>query len=154
MESLVYLIPITAIVMSVTLAGFIVWLGIRSSVHKRELQSRERMAAIEKGLEIPIMDEPRSSRAHNPLQGALVLMAVGTGLLIFFLSLPVREGNPWGIGVMLMLIGVAMLAHWFIRGRAEWDRDRALDEDLRRAYIERLRAGSAPAATTEAPKAD
>jgi hypothetical protein len=42
---------------------------------------------------------------------------------------------------------VAMLLHWFMRGRQEWETDRELDRELRRAQIERLRGG----ARTEAP---
>jgi hypothetical protein len=131
-------IVIVPVVMAVPIA--IVYIVMRSVRHKRELLSRERLAAIEKGLDVPLMDMPELQQRKDPSLAGMILVGLGIGLAIFFRSVAPEHG-PWGIGVMLALIGVAILAHWLIRGRAEWERDRALDEDLRRAYIDRLRGG-------------
>jgi hypothetical protein len=46
-----------------------------------------------------------------------------------------------------------MVVHWFAGGKTEWERQRALDEELQKAYIERLRSGL-PSVKTETPNAD
>ena len=67
---------------------------------------------------------------------ALLVLASGLALWV-----PARDMGPsaWMWGFWLGMLGIAMLAHWFLRGRDEWDRNRALNEELRRAYIDRLR---------------
>jgi Domain of unknown function (DUF6249) len=148
MESIVFLIPITGIVGSVLLTAFIVYMVSRTNREKREILSRERLLAIEKGMEVPLLELPPIRSLSSPLRGALVVTGLGVGLAFMFASLP-GEGHPAAIGGVLVCIGVARLIHWFAGGRDEWQRQQVLDEELRRAYIERLRGGS----KTEAPRA-
>ena len=74
----------------------------------------------------------------------MVTTFTGVGLAIFLW----RFGLG-GVGLLLASIGLGMLLHWFVGGRQEWERQQTLDEELSRAYIERLRVGAA-ARTPEA----
>lgn len=115
----------------------VVWLTLKQAREERALLNRERMAAIERGLEVPLLDV-LAKRRTSPLRSALIVLASGLAL-----SLPVLDSGPgaWMWGFWLALVGLAMLVHWFVAGRREWERDRALDEELRSATIERLRSG-------------
>jgi hypothetical protein len=127
------------------LAGFIVYVAMKSARLGRELLSRERLAAIEKGHDISFMTAPREMMAPSSLSSGLTLVAVGAGLAFALrVLLPFHHGGPWGFGVMIALIGVAQLLYWFIGGKQEWERRRELDEELRRAYLERLRSSGPP----------
>jgi hypothetical protein len=134
------MVPIVAL----ACGAVVVYLALRHGRQKRELLSRERLAAIEKGLEVPLLDIPEPRHDESPLQSALVVLGVGIAVT-FALWLLMGTHSPWAFGLIPAFVGVAKLIHWFAGGREDWERQRALDEELRRAYIERLRGGSAPA---------
>src|SRR5262245_22439135 len=120
------LVPIIVVPVVMAVPVIMVALFIRAARHKRELLSRERLAAIEKGLEVPLMDMPDMQRRKDPSLAALIVTGTGIGLAIFFHSVAggnEQGGDPWGIGVLVAMIGLAMLVHWFIRGRKEYERD-------------------------------
>lgn len=139
MNGPVILIPLAGI----TLAGVVVGIIFRYARHSRDLLSRERLAAVEKGLDTCFLVPPPRPR-QSPLFGAMVTMFTGAGLTVFLW----RFGLG-GVGLLLACIGLGMFLHWFVGGRKEWERQQALDEELSRAYIERLRVGT-PARTPEA----
>ncbi len=119
----------------------IVVLAFRAQNRKREGLSRERLAAIEKGLELPLIEAPRRGQRMSARAGALLLIPIGAGL-----SLALgQSGVAWSWGLIPGLIGLALLAHWFTGGKRAWERQRALDEELQLAYIDLLRR-SGPAA--------
>jgi Flp pilus assembly protein TadB len=139
---LLILIPLVAIPVVMAVPILIVYLATRYSRQKREMLSRERLAAIEKGMDVPLIDPPTSrGRILSPLYGALITLGVGMGLTLFMWTIAGGYHGPWGVGIMITLVGIAMLAHWILEGREQWRRDRDLDEELKRAYIERLRSG-------------
>lgn len=75
------------------------------------------VALAEKGLPVPpdlFIDRPAES--SSPLHKGVVLIAVGAGLMLFFLSLSGRHA-PWGVGIIPLLIGVGYLIVWKIEGR-------------------------------------
>ena len=154
MEWIVFLIPITAILMPLG----IVWVVSGLSRHKRELLSRERIAAIEKGLDVPLMEAPDSSRKGNPFATGLATAAAGLGISAFLLVL--RTSIPempavWPAGLIPGFVGLSMLLHWKLGGKEEWEQQRELDNELRRAYIDRLRGtGASPAAKPLPPVVD
>ena len=43
-------------------------------------------------------------------------MAVGLGLILFFLSMTERHG-PWGVGIIPLLIGLGYVIVWWLEGR-------------------------------------
>ena len=78
------------------------------------------VALAEKGLPIPpelFIDKP-SADTTSPLHKGVVLVAVGAGLTIFFLSMADRHA-PWGVGMIPLLIGVGYLIVWKLEGKKE-----------------------------------
>jgi hypothetical protein len=123
-------IPIVAIVGGIT-AGIIKSLGRQRLI---ELAQRERIAAIERGVDpsklapLPISaidDEPETwsmsqydrdrRRAQGLMIGGIVTLAVGVGLMAF-LSTVERHENVWAVGIIPSTIGVALLlSSWLVR---------------------------------------
>ncbi len=68
----------------------------------------------EKGIPVPpeLLEPPRTR--SSGLRGALVLIALGAGLSIYFL----QSGGAWSIGLIPGLMGVALLVAWAIESRA------------------------------------
>ena len=84
------------------------------------------VALAEKGLPIPpelFVDKPPADNG-SPLNKGVILIAVGLGLTIFFLSVPGRHA-PWGVGMIPLLIGVGYLIVWKLEGRKS---DRPVDK--------------------------
>jgi len=78
--------------------------------HKRNRLNQEAILRLaEKGLPVPpeLLSPPGRQAG---LRGGLVLIALGTGLGLFFAQL----GLPWSIGLIPGLMGVALLAAWKI----------------------------------------
>lgn len=125
---LVFSIPILAVV------GGIVSGIVRSAGRQRlvELAQRERIAAIERGLDPsklpppPSLDESfpgfsegsQKSRAQGLLIGGLVTLFAGLGIATFLLLLDPDSGrrhNVWAVGLVPMMIGVALLlSSWIV----------------------------------------
>ena len=140
---LVFVIPLVAITGAILATVVITWVAILYAQKRRELLSRERLAAIEKGLDVPVLDAPSPQRRMSPLQSALVLITAGSGLAgAAALQTHHAQSPLMGLGIVLMFVGIGQLAYWLLGGRTEWERQRALDEELRRAYIARLQGRS------------
>jgi hypothetical protein len=154
MEVFAFLIPITAILMPLG----IVYVVSEAAKHKREALSRERIVALEKGLDVPLLDPPERIKQGNPFAAGLATTAAGLGITILLkvlgASIPAMPA-VWPAGLIPMFVGLAMLVHWFAGGKQEWEEQRQLDLELRRAYIDRLRnTGTTPAAKPQPPVAD
>jgi len=117
-NALALMIPILSIMLS--LGAVIVWILMwhRRRVHEIECRHKERMAAIEKGLELP--PEPLAPpptqmppRARYLLRG-LVWLGVGIAL-----SLALRDwfGFMSGLGWIAVAVGAAYLIFYFAEGR-------------------------------------
>ncbi len=132
------------------LGGFVIYFITGQARAEREMLHRERLAAIERGLDVPLFDIKEPQERTSPLRSALVMVALGVGLWV-----PVLHYGPgaWMWGFLLALVGLAQLAHWFLGGSRQWSAERRLDEEMRRAYIERLRSPVRPA-VAEASKVD
>ena len=89
----------------------VVYFGLRYARDKREFLSRERLAAIEKGLDMPLLDSPKPRPPRSPLRWAIITIAVGIGLALFLAMFSRGAGISWGIGVLIALVGLAMLVH-------------------------------------------
>ena len=74
----------------------------------------------EKGLPVPpeLFVERRPDDMSSALRKGVILVAVGLGLTIFFLTLQDRQA-PWGVGMIPLLIGVGYLIVWKLEGRKE-----------------------------------
>jgi len=119
--SVVFLIPILAIVMSL----LIPILAIVSDAKKKraiyELHHRERLAAIEKGMEIPPLPpelfdggHPRARGPRNGLLPGLIWSGVGIGILIAMQDMDVEVTK---LGFIPLLVGIAYLAYYLLEGR-------------------------------------
>jgi len=128
---MIFAIPIVAIVGGIT-AGIVKNLGQQRLM---ELAQRERIAAIERGLDVtklppmPIMaaddDHPMvyasfadlaMRRSQGLMIGGLVTLFVGAGLIMFFLVMSPGEQNAWAIGLIPAMVGVALLlSSWLVR---------------------------------------
>ncbi len=117
------LIPIIAIVMGIGIGMLSIMLNYRKRKEMFALYHQERMAAIEKGIELPPLPEaffcedsnPRSP--HGTLLGGLVLVFIGVALLIalYFVVSP-------RIALFALIplgIGLALLIYYFAVGRKE-----------------------------------
>ena len=63
----------------------------------------------------------------------MVELALGAGLVAALL-ICCPESRLWGWGLVVILVGVANLAYWGLRGRQEWDEARARDLELVRSW--------------------
>jgi hypothetical protein len=112
------LIPIISV--TVSLVALIIWIVVwyRRRMHEVDCRHKERMAAIEKGLELPPeslpQPEPMRPRSRYLLRG---LIWLGVGLAITF------GGHDWlrapmgGSGWIAVAVGVAYLIFYFVEGR-------------------------------------
>jgi len=118
-----FLVPIFAIVFGCGIAMVAIYTNYRKRRDIYSLHHRERMAAIEKGVEVPPLPEaffteettPYSPR-RNLLKGLVWLMLGLTALLALY-----QEGDEdvaW-FGLIPMGIGAAYLIYYFAVGRKE-----------------------------------
>ena len=114
-------VPIIAIIFGVAVAIVSIVGAHRQRMQRAEFRHRERLAAIEKGLELP-GDPPEietapSRRPRHLLRG-LVLVFGGAALTAAF-----RQGQgedfPYLYGLIPVAAGVAYLIYYFIEGRHE-----------------------------------
>jgi hypothetical protein len=111
-------------------------IALYAAKRREEMASRERLAAVERGIPPALMQRPRHRQRASPLAGALVLLAAGVGLSF---ALWQSGASEWGWGALPALIGAALLIHWRTGGGASWQRQQALNEELQRAYIDLVR---------------
>ena len=111
------LIPILSVTLSLTVAlVYIVTRSLRQK-HQIELRHKERMAAIDKGLDLPPDTLPAvpTSRPRYLLRG-LVWLGVGLAL-VFGASSLLDDGAP--LGWIPVAVGAAYLIFYVIEGRKD-----------------------------------
>jgi hypothetical protein len=113
------LIPIITI--TVSLAALIIWILVanRRKVHEVECRHKERMAAIEKGLELPPESLPQPEamppRSRYLLRG---LIWLGVGLALSFGRGDWSRPPMGGAGWIAAAVGVAYLIFYFVEGHS------------------------------------
>ena len=117
-QAMALLIPILSVTVSfgALIVFIVVW--YRRRIHEVDCRHKERMAAIEKGLELPPeslpQTEPVPPRSRYLLRG---LIWLGVGLAITF------GGHDWlqapigGAGWIPVAVGAAYLIFYFVEGR-------------------------------------
>jgi hypothetical protein len=130
MMVMIFAIPIVAIAGGIT-AGIVKTLGNQRLI---ELAQRERIAAIERGIDLgklppppaPVDESDWVGRPSSPRQRAqglmiagLITTAAGIGVSAMLVLLdPSREHNAWAVGLVPAFIGVALLiSAWLVRPR-------------------------------------
>jgi hypothetical protein len=117
-ESMGGLVAMLAVIL---VFGMPIIIVIAILIHKSKRTQRIHQTVValaEKGLPIPpelFIDKPAADSA-SPLHRGVILIAVGAGLTIFFLSMPDRDA-PWGVGMIPLLIGVGYLIVWKLEGK-------------------------------------
>jgi Domain of unknown function (DUF6249) len=111
------LIPILSV--TVSLGALIVWIVVRyrRRMHEVDCRHKERMAAIEKGLELPPESLPQPAqmppRSRYLLRG---LIWLGVGLAITFGGRDWLQAPMGGSGWIAVAVGAAYLIFYFVEG--------------------------------------
>lgn len=116
-EAIAVLIPVFGIIFGIGIAAVAIVARHREELQRNELRHRERLAAIEKGIELP--PEPAvdngSSKSRNQLRSGLISLFVGA---ILFIALREMVGNDIALfGLIPAGVGVANLLFYFIDSR-------------------------------------
>ncbi len=122
-QIIVFMIPIVAIVMGIGIGMLAIFLHYLKRKHMLALYHQERMAAIEKGIELPPLpdaffadDAPEPRSPHRRLLTGLVLLFLGLALT---LALYVEMHQQYLYGLIPAAIGAAFLIYYFTVGRKE-----------------------------------
>jgi hypothetical protein len=115
------MIPIVAIVLGIGIGMLALWLDYRKKREFFELHHKERMAAIEKGMEVPALPaeffQDNRRRARTPgdyLRRGLIWLLVGIAITIALFQ---RAGGNGLWGLVPAAVGLAYLLFYFIGGR-------------------------------------
>ncbi len=128
----ILLVPLGAL----AFLAFVISLLVKTASRRRNALSRERMAALERGMPLPPEAFLNVQRPHprNSLKSGIVEIAVGSGLgLATLICCP--ESRLWGSGLAVIFIGLAHLIYWKIQGRREWEEARARELELAKRWV-------------------
>lgn len=115
-EQMTLLIPILAIVLGVAIAIISIVSSHREKQKRVELRHRERLAAIEKGIELPLDPDPQvDGRKGNPLKSALTGLFIG--IVLYFALREVSGPDVALFGLVPAAFGVAGLISYFVESR-------------------------------------
>ena len=106
-----------------TVAALLVWITLSYRKRRRlmELHHAERMAAIERGMDIPplpieLIDGRGSRRRRTSLLPGLVWLFIGLAIA-GGMALGNDDDMPWMIGFIPLGVGLAYLIYYFVEGR-------------------------------------
>lgn len=135
------LVPLVAIMfgVGVPLSIPIIWISLNYRKRRRlmELHHTERMAAIERGMEVPPLPleliDGRSNRRHSSLLPGLVWFFVGLAMVAG--SLSSGDDLPVVFGLVPLGIGIAYLIYYAVEGRHIEARQYEMDMRERNARL-------------------
>jgi cadmium resistance protein CadD (predicted permease) len=115
-EQMALLIPILMIVLGVAVAIVAIVASHREKQKRIELRHRERLAAIEKGIELAPDPDPegepkKGSSLKSGLSGLLI------GVVLYFALDRVASEDIALFGLIPAAFGIANLAGWFVESR-------------------------------------
>jgi hypothetical protein len=120
------MIPIVAVILGIAVAMLAIYLSYRKRKEMFALYHQERMAAIEKGVDLPslpeamLTDDGRPFRPYHPrrhlLRGlAWLFVGLGGGVATW-----ATAGLDWALfGLVPVGIGLAHLIYYFVEGKKE-----------------------------------
>lgn len=118
---LALVIPIIAIVMGIGIAMLSMWLDYRKKREIFDLHHKERMAAIEKGMDVPALPQElfQSNRGNSSapgcyLRSGFIWLLVGLAVMI---SLRAEEKHGAYFGLIPAAVGLAYLLYYVFRPR-------------------------------------
>ena len=115
-EQMALLIPIVTIVLGVGIAIVAIIASHREKQKRAELRHRERLAAIEKGIELP----PDPDSEPLPKKGSSLksgLISLFLGVVLYFAIRAVAGDDVALFGLIPAAIGVGSLIAYFVEGR-------------------------------------
>jgi hypothetical protein len=127
-------IPIVAIVMGIGVAMLSIWSEHRRKAQLLEQNHRERMHAIEKGIELPplppnlvgMSNGPSTASAAKSLRSGIMLLLIG--ILLFF-AIGVAGGREGALfGLIPAAVGIANLVYAAI----QWDKEKTASRNVER----------------------
>jgi hypothetical protein len=122
-EVLAISIPIVAIVMGIGIGMLALWLDYRKKRDIFELHHKERMAAIEKGMEVPplpaeLFSDYRKRRTPaDSLRRGLVLLPLGIAIVIALYMTPGAGAKAAYWGLVPAALGLGNLIFYYVEGR-------------------------------------
>jgi hypothetical protein len=115
-DILALLIPIFGIVFGVGIAVVAIVVGHREKLKRAELRHRERMAALEKGIELaPEPDFDVDRRRTGSLKSGI--MGVLIGIVLYFALGRVADDDVALFGLIPAAVGAANLIAWMVEAR-------------------------------------
>ena len=117
MNWVVFLIPITAIVMGIGIAMLGLWTDHKRKSQLLEQTHKERMAAIEKGVQLPPMNgDPLTSKSPGSVANPARVLRNGVfmlslGIVLYFALGTVGASTAAVFGLIPATIGLANLAY-------------------------------------------
>jgi len=115
--NLVFFIPITAIVMGIGIGMLGLWTDHKRKSQVLEQMHKERMAAIEKGIELPPMNvDPLTVKAPSSVANPARVLRNGVfmvsfGIVLYFALVTVGASEAAVFGLIPATIGLANLAY-------------------------------------------
>jgi hypothetical protein len=115
-EQMALMIPILGIVLGVGIAVVAIVASHREKQKRVELRHRERLAAIEKGIELPLDPEPEAEpKRSNALRSGLTGLFVG---VVLYFALDEVAGEEVALfGLIPAAVGLASLISFFVERR-------------------------------------
>jgi hypothetical protein len=119
-DAVAILIPLTAIFMSLLIPIVFAFVDYRKRRDIVEANDRERMAAIERGMELPALPESfyrslKPARRSTYLLPGLIWLFVGIGIVIALRAL--AGADVALLGLIPAGVGLAFLIYYFVEGR-------------------------------------
>lgn len=116
-DSIAVFIPIVGIVFGIGIAAISIVANHQRKLKRYELRHRERLAAMEKGLELPpeLAEPVEDAQRSNGLRSGLI--GLGVGVVLYFALDRVADSDVALFGLIPAAVGVAQLLYYFIEGR-------------------------------------
>jgi len=115
-EQMALMIPILGIVLGVAIAIISIVSSHREKLKRTELRHRERLAAIEKGIELPLDPEPEvDARKGSTLKSGL--SGIFIGVVLYIALREVADPDIALFGLIPAAFGLASLISYFVEGR-------------------------------------
>jgi hypothetical protein len=115
-EQMALLIPIIGIVLGIAVAIVAIVASHREKLKRAEQRHSERIAAIEKGIELPLDPEPDADvRKGSTLKSGLTGLLIG--VVLYFALRAVAGADVALFGLLPAAFGIAGLVSYFVEGR-------------------------------------
>jgi len=118
-DNVAVMIPIFGIVFGIAVAIVAIVTSHRQKMQRADLRHKERLAAIDKGLELPPETEDPEDAGKRSRSGSLRsgLIGLAVGIVLYFALDRLASDDIALFGLIPAAIGLANLIFYFIEGR-------------------------------------